>query len=60
MLWKVFIAATVGTVVGAYAEPYITPKLPVQLATPTMAKVIHASIAGASAVGVYWAIGGAK
>lgn len=56
-LTKVFISGAVGSFLGSWAEPMITPKLPASLQTPTMAKVVHASIAGASAMVAYWGIG---
>jgi len=57
-LFKVFIAATGGVLLGAFVEPQITPRLPGSLAgNPTAGKVIHASIGGGSAVVIYWALG---
>lgn len=54
---KVFIAAAAGSFVASWAEPKILPKLPDSLKTPGMAKITHASIAGASAAAVYYGLG---
>ncbi len=57
MLFKVFIAASGGVLLGAFAEPKITPYLPASIAgNPTTGKVVHAAIGGGSAVAIFWAI----
>lgn len=55
-LTKVFISGALGSFVGSWAEPMITPHLPASLVTPTMGKIVHASISGASALAVYYVL----
>jgi hypothetical protein len=56
MYWRVFIAATIGTVLGAFVEPKLTAYLPDNLKGATATKATHAMIAGGAATGIYWAI----
>lgn len=58
-LAKVFLAASIGTVLGAYAEPLIVPRLPQSMQTPLVGKIVHASIAGGSTVAIFAVIRGA-
>lgn len=60
VLAKVFVAATAGTILGAFLEPKITPHLPASISTsPTTGKLVHAGIAGSSGTLIFWALGAA-
>lgn len=54
-LGKLFFAAAVGIVVGGYIEPMITPHIPdsITKAGKIVPLAIHATIGGATTVGVY-------
>jgi hypothetical protein len=56
---KVFVSGFGGAFLAQWAGPKITGALPESLKTPTMAKVVNASIAGGSAAAVYYALGAA-
>lgn len=57
MYLRVFLAAILGTVLGAYVEPQVTSRLPASLQGPGVSKAVHATFAGGVATGTFWALG---
>lgn len=53
---KVFLSASLGSFVAAWAGPKVIPKLPAQLQTGAMLKAVTAGIAGASAALTYYGL----